>query len=502
MYKIILVDDEDVILDSLEQTFDWGKMGFSVVSTHTDAASALSYLKENEVHIVISDVKMPGMSGVSMAAEIGNLYPDILVVLLSGYKDFDYAVKAIKAGVFSYLLKPLSYGDVEKMCKELNQELAKRKDSGNFNDIISADFQKTVYDCLFNKSGTEKITGLFQSIGIDLNLSPIVMLDVTLDCLDDYLKNSWQYETNRLYSAVNHIAVFSENIVLAPLSYAFDKIKYLAVSKETDIENFVKTITGFKNSLTKNCLDILNLVTIISIGQIFSGIDNYLTGAEYKEHAKTESYMLMKTVEAGKIDAAAYKINEIIASNQENSDYLNMFAYEMYLCLEAAVSYDNMVKYKIYSVKLPLKMSESNIPYEIEKITEASALTRTVKNAAAYFKGDVSGDDTIMNAVRQYIDKNYNEAISLSILADSVYLSEYHFCRWFKKKFNMNFVDYLNKVRIEKAMRLLTETTLKTNEIYSMAGYQSLKYFHKKFKNHTGVTPREYRNKVISEEDL
>jgi len=249
MYKLVLVDDEAFVLNNISCAFDWKTMGFEVVGTFTNANDTLEYLKKDKADVVITDINMPNKNGTKLAEEIRKNYPDTVVVFMSGHKLFDYAMQGINVGVFAYMVKPVSFTEIEKLCVRLKNEL----------------------DTLRLGDNTE--------------------------------------------TALHHV------------------------------------ISGFSN-----------------------------------------------------VD-----------------------------------------------------------------------------------------DDDIIEKIVSYIDKYYMNKLSLLEVASSVYMSKYHFCRYFKSRIGMNFIDYLNKIRIEQAIRLLHEPNQKINEICSMVGYSNYKYFFKLFKAQTGMTPREYR---------
>ena len=115
-----------------------------------------------------------------------------------------------------------------------------------------------------------------------------------------------------------------------------------------------------------------------------------------------------------------------------------------------------------------------------------------INKASLYFK-NIKTNTTSIHTAKQYIDEHYSENISLAFLSELTYMSISQFTRTFKKEFNISFLNYLNKVRIKQACRLLLSTQTPPNNICGMVGYTSYSYFSKKFKQHTGQTIAEYR---------
>ncbi|MBR4831909.1 MAG: response regulator [Butyrivibrio sp.] len=113
MYTLVIVDDEQMILVGIADLFPWENIGFNVVGKFTNAREALSYLEENPVDVVMTDIKMPGMDGLSFAEKI-KTDPDRIIVILSSYSDYDYMRRALKVEVTDYLLKPINYGELSE----------------------------------------------------------------------------------------------------------------------------------------------------------------------------------------------------------------------------------------------------------------------------------------------------------------------------------------------------------------------------------------------------
>ena len=124
IYSLLLVDDEKKVLDNIAQVFDWGEMGFSLDGTFTSAKAALEYMETNSVDLIISDISMPGMSGLDFAEIVLEKYPKTRFVVLSAYREFNFVQKAISCGVTDYILKPITFSKIEEVLKKAKTALA------------------------------------------------------------------------------------------------------------------------------------------------------------------------------------------------------------------------------------------------------------------------------------------------------------------------------------------------------------------------------------------
>ena len=128
LYKLVIVDDEPMIANQFALAYDWDELGFELVKTFTSGSSAIEYIEKHPVDALISDVKMPGISGIDLVKYCYENHPDIGLVLLSAYRDFEFAHKAIRYNVVGYILKPIDDNDFFETMKKLKEHLSKQQE--------------------------------------------------------------------------------------------------------------------------------------------------------------------------------------------------------------------------------------------------------------------------------------------------------------------------------------------------------------------------------------
>ena len=128
MYQFIIVDDEKIIRSGLAKSFDWSSIGFEPVEQFEDGKEAIAYLENNTVDVVLTDVRMYEVSGLELAKYVFENHPQTKVVIISGYKEFNYAQEAMRYGVCDYLLKPLDREEIRKVFLRVGEILAKERD--------------------------------------------------------------------------------------------------------------------------------------------------------------------------------------------------------------------------------------------------------------------------------------------------------------------------------------------------------------------------------------
>ena len=128
MYRLILVDDEAIIREGISRVVPWGKNGFELAGLFEHGEKALDYLEKNPVDIVITDINMPRMDGLTLSRIIAERFPRIMVLLLSGYDDFEYAQEALKNQVRDFLLKPITADELQEILARVRAELNQNRE--------------------------------------------------------------------------------------------------------------------------------------------------------------------------------------------------------------------------------------------------------------------------------------------------------------------------------------------------------------------------------------
>lgn len=131
MYKLLIADDESKIRMGLRQYFPWGELGFEVAAEARDGRQAMDYIAGHPVDVVLTDIKMPVMTGIELAQELHSRKTKIKVVFLTGYKEFEFAQKALVYGVKGYIVKPTKYEELQALFTALKEELDEERRSAD-----------------------------------------------------------------------------------------------------------------------------------------------------------------------------------------------------------------------------------------------------------------------------------------------------------------------------------------------------------------------------------
>lgn len=128
MFKVVIIDDEPIIVEGLSKVIQWEKYGCEIVGTAYDGNEGMELIEETNPDIVFSDIAMPGLQGLQMIAELREEHRDMMITILTGYRDFDFAQTAINLGVCRFLLKPSNLSEIEEAVRYMVDTLKRKEE--------------------------------------------------------------------------------------------------------------------------------------------------------------------------------------------------------------------------------------------------------------------------------------------------------------------------------------------------------------------------------------
>lgn len=464
MLKAYLVDDEELIIRELKTLIDWQKQGYEICGSSSDPLQAKKEILALKPTIVISDVNMDGLDGLTLANQVSGFLPDTCFCFLSAYEKFDYALGALKVGAVDYLTKPIRaeklLAVLEKTKSELNETFAKNVfaslvDEGNNR---SNDYLKRVFENypLFPKNETARIVCFYGRNDAIPNLS----------------------EEGGFSKCLYRDEVMYASIVFSP------KIDIL----KRDVEKYH-----------------------ISIGvspefKAYSEIDKYIRMARL---ASKEKFITGANVFAEYLPSenTTKLINEINASRNEYELKANVSMLEEKIKQYGVPSYSLQ---KVYRIILFNMMKFGLMDYD-EEVSEVSVvdfydnLHDFVEDLLGDFETptttseDVSG--ALMGEVIRDLEDNIQEKRTLSYYAKKYSYNACYFSQLFKKVNGESYATYFINLKIAKAKNLLTTTNIPLSDVALKVGYDDYCHFSKLFKKYTSLSPSEYRNSPLEGEN-
>jgi two-component system response regulator YesN len=517
--KVLIIDDEQFLREGLKLVIDWNEYGYEICGEAENGKVGLKMIQEETPDLVVIDMKMPGMTGLEVIEKVRDLRIECRFIILTGYADFDYAVKAIANKVDDYLLKPIDEEQLIKAIKKIRGELEKEKNQHGVMSHLTNVVQQNIIENLINgeigNKHLEKYKKLYE-INLEWNSYQIVIININELNDDEAASNILIYKK---------ISQFVEE---NKYGYCFKKgdiIGVLLNSLESDLNiNYIK---NFKKKLE----EIINGNIIFAIGKkvynqkdivlsyknaykLFSnrfifGNDEIITdeliiktNMEEAQSSKNNDNVYFEFIDSLKENLCVSinineheKINEYL--NILNNNFIKRFDSENVIKLTYINFYKDIVNRlnieNNYILQEFIQPTEDVIN-EINSKTTLMQLSNYIKDILTSISNHIIEEchDAKLKKFVNYIEKNSEKELRLEVLAEMFNYNSTYLGKQFKNYTGQYFNTFLHLVRIEKAKKLLNDG-LKVSEAAKKVGYSNIDYFYKNFKKYAGVSPSAYK---------
>ncbi|WP_274652097.1 response regulator [Paenibacillus humicola] len=529
---MMIVDDEPLVRKGIATSIDWQEHGIEIAAEAGNGRDALQKLQTAPVDLVLADIRMPIMNGIELSEQIKKLYPDIAIVLLSGYEDFAYAKAALQIGIQNYLLKPAS---AEKLISAITdirdrkreEQLSKTKEIGRlhmFNENLPYLKYKFMNSLLKKELSAAGIKEKLRTLQIDLTGSEYHILIMDIDDFAFFSQKLSPKENEAFAFAVFNIA---EETLLSYFSgfVSYGELNRLIALVSTDKVHSLLAVCKEIQSNVKRYLKLslsigigLPCASLLEIGRSYREADQALKEKVYRgkgqifmhvrerqrENAGAEPFSTL-TMEERSMAQALKRMSES-ELREMIRQYFQRFASEnrrfdevKHACVRLVIFFIQELEEAGHSKDLVF--GPQFIPHvAIERFEVVADLEAWMGQMVAKIVRHLEDNRrnsfkrTIKEAI-QYMEKHYEQSLSLTEVADHVNVTPAYFSKLFKEEMGITFVKWLSRLRVEKAKALLMETRLKTYEIAEKVGFYDYKYFSNTFRKYTGLSPRDYRNR-------
>ncbi len=535
MYKVLIIDDEPVVRKGMANVIRWRDMGCEVIGEACNGLEGKQVILDKKPDIILTDIHMPEMNGLQMIRETLSEVPHAQIIVLTGYRDFDYIQEALRLGAADYILKPSKLDAIVACVKKaihVLDEKQKRNDNYEklealFKQARPALLEKRLRDIAFKVSPVdERLIEEMRLFGFELGTYYMLLIELS-DIHDAY-----SLQLNKLGLRKAFIETFEEELEITPFDIGQARMVFILQKKPdveasifSDLEGLVDQIDQFM-VMTKEVFAIEFDSAISTLGQGFGDVSKRtgecIRTIEYKHYIGKGAILLAQDFESEDYDDIGvlfgYKeplMNAIKVGNIESlKDLLEQLkmAYEKTYCLNPFELKDFLVRlnYDVHNFVL-IHLDQNPEAFEMDAIliqkmfTERRAVEKLYATLVLWSEKVACDrnealnnniDSLIVEAI-SYIVKHYSENIALKDVAGHVNISTYYLSRLFKRETGKNFSEYLVDYRIKKAKTLLGSSELKLYEIAEQVGIPDPHYFSRAFKKHEGLTPTQYRESVL-----
>jgi two-component system response regulator YesN len=522
MYKVVLVDDENFDLEGLNKLIPWSDLNVEIVYSVNKSHLALDYIRTHPVDILITDIKMAVYSGIELAKKALVYLPNLNIIFISGYEDFQYAKEAIHLKASGYILKPVDDDEIIHLVKStvdrLDSEQLKHRADVSLKQsfhYVKGNFITHLLEGTFEE---DKLDGLLEEYGLELQNCGMIAGIAEID--DVVLKlNSMTIEQqrNELQSVLQYISDYMKDKQLGlhcKLSH-FQMGLVLYVSKEYTVEEqmnqlvlFIKansslSITiGIGYEVNKaellwkslhHAKEMLNFKMFLGKNRIISSQTSKLgmaAGTKGVNEILGQMFSAMETYELVEIDDCVEELFYLAKSFEHRVTVYN-FAIHIISKLESHLNKRN----ETFKSLLGWESNHLDLIYKFETIEDIKSWLRRMMfeiSEMIYMKRDIKNSRFFDDLLKYVNSKSYND-VTLRDVANYFSYSPNHLGFLFKEHFSESFSDYIIRIRMEKAEQLLHNPKLKVYEIADQLGYKSLTYFSRQFREYYGTSPGDFR---------
>ena len=506
---LLIADDEENIRKALNGIIDWEKIHVKVCGIAKDGKEALEKIYELEPDITLMDIRMPLMTGLEVLEVIKKEKLKVKTIMLSGFDEFAYARTAIENGAVNYLLKPCRPEHIMSAVVEVRDEIVKAREQKNRTKQLNLELKSTRYEVknkyiadLILTTNEQMVKKCVNQIGYEIGEFTYCFVihpsDNTL-----FFKNQQEAIIDYIEKSMDAIAgsVAENIIVITNSTKEYDKKKlrdFLIKIKNFISKNYgisvsagVGNVINLKEGLNisdQNALRALDMIHFIGTDFIIF-YDSIYGNKEFEYPVQIEEKIF-----------AAIKEKDMKKCNQRVDEFFRLAdEWDSYGIIKNAMAL--LLSLYHYTILLELKADDIfEKPLElmeyIGKCKNKEEISKRIKTQCNLMIGQLDNHHTgnpFVNAAKMYIDKNYMKDITLSMVANEIYITSGYLSTLFKQVTGDSFVNYLNRVRIEQACDLLKDVRLKTYEVAYQVGFQDEKYFTKVFKKLKGTSPSHYR---------
>ena len=242
MYKLIIVEDESQMNLQLTKILDWENIGFEIAATFENGADAIEYINKNHVDAVLTDIRVPIISGIELSKICYSSHPSIKFVFVSAFRNFEYARSAIRYNVVDYITKPITYSDFFNAMVALYNEVDKNNHISTLqkrNDFIEDEiaFMRQEYLSSYILGVIDSDTLIYHlgQIGININKNncSCAQVSIKINNFEYFISNTWKHERDRFYSTINKFVTPENDFAYFSVSqFVYDSIEVIVIGKD------------------------------------------------------------------------------------------------------------------------------------------------------------------------------------------------------------------------------------------------------------------------------
>ena len=520
MYKIIIADDEKIIQDGLVSLVDWKSLGFEIAGVFDDGAEVIEQLNSIPIDVVFTDIKMRHIGGMDIAKYIYDNEIPCKVIFISGHREFELVLQAIKYGVKDYVLKPSKVEEVSAVFSKIKKDLDESARNLEFNKkvedrwaemrpVLEEQFlNELVMGILHDKSDLlQRMHLLYPEIDAEYN--PCMIMDLKIENYDQFILQDWKYSAEQFDEAIyNFFQIMNEHYDCHIVHKNEEKLNIFIIQKgdwENREENILPDYQVCED-LTRHFRDVFQLHVIVSSVECYQSVSSLIDQRkptridragkkDMDSFLKEQKKLIMTNIMMGNINTAKKMLINILMSVDETD-----IRIKKNLVIDIFSNLSNFLQENNHGLFLIIQ------PYldyhTVLNMETASQLVEYCDQIFDFMKSkegmsDQFDKNSLVNRIKEYVDLHICEDINRENVADELFISSSQLNRILRKQIGESFLQLVTRRKMEKAVELLHDPQYKVYQVGEYLGYKTPRHFSKLFYNFSGYYPNEYRREVL-----
>jgi len=474
MLKVLLVDDEKWIVKSLKSIVDWESLGYEIIADASNGIDGYEQIKQLSPDLVFTDIRMPGMDGLELIRKSNELNRDISFIVTSGYKEFEYAKRAIQYGALSYCLKPFDEGEIIEVLEQFGKKKQRNR----------AILQMELMNMIQESEGyrAELVLETMSKLGFYWDESIGAAAVVVVGTADLQIPVSGPTISLQIGRGLKAYIVRGDYVTALTDSLSLELPEG---ASGIGVGSIVYSPTQLINSIGDASIAAHRFFITGNRGIWHTHLSN-----GNLDEVREMLWKLNQTRNPGLVNELIRKIEALIAEGS--------------FTIKNAVSLYHMVLFHVYNLEEEQLLSYRQLSNRFSHVNEMiSYLTSLLLQHYdhSFTPSPKTLPPTTFGKIVAYIDEHFKEDLSLQLISEKLVLNPNYVSQLFRKESSETFLQYLTKKRIANACRLLNETSLSIQEVSESSGYLDYFHFAKTFKKCIGLTASQYREAHRTEAD-
>lgn len=517
-YKVLVCDDESLEREVLSIIIQRSDLPLQVVGVARDGYEAVEKTRELHPDIVLMDIKMPGRDGLSASNEIKNINPNIKIVIITAYDEFDFAKEALRMGAADYLLKPVRPEEIctvlQKIIALYDEEKKKQVRDRELRDAIKKAgrlLRSSILATMLLGEYEDDTVIKAQAELLEIEKLPDSILVVEPDI--DPSAPGAELERYEIFRQIEQISVGLDIEFILPLSEEMvigitsskTEPRYMAEQIRKNVEEKMQTtVTVGVGEDAGNLKKVYREACMAAkLGKFFLGgnriitrdmLDDLMGSEESITFEKEEE--LLDSIRRWQEDRAKEILEEILRKLVASSHGSIIFCQTRLAELTGLIWRTARQAGLINQKNWHLDFSHLQKLGRCQSISSLRAWCRSFIEEVFAENNREPLKRNVVKKAAQYIKENYYQELSLTEIAGLIYINPDYFSKLFKKEMGCTYAEYLTRIRVEEARKFLTNPSLTIAEVGKKVGYSDPNYFSKVFKKIVGLPPTEYRQRI------